>query len=422
MKLKGVFITVLLVVFSLVAFVPLPAHAQIPTAWASTTAIVAGGNPSFSFGSIVAYNGYVYAVSKSANGGTYYAQLMASGAVGTWTYSRPVPFDDNFYPCWQDSGYIYCIGVGDEIYSAPLSSSGIGSWTLQASTFPITPDAYGERCVDATGYVYCIGGKDISSTIYSTVSTAWVNSGTVGSWSSSSYPIPIENAGCAIVGNTIYCEGGATTGPTDTAEVYYAPITSPGNLGAGWTAGTNFPYDSYLNSYCVAYKGEAVCGFISSTTMYSYSGGSSGTWTADGAASGYTQICATSCESIYAPQFCATDGTNYITCAQWNNGANANDFVYAYSISTQTVQGPTVVVACSYTSFECWWYPFFFFCMMIAAYGTLASIGRPDSKALTYLILCTLSSASFIGEMMGLYNIVVPLIVSIAAVVYAVRR
>ena len=99
--------------------------------------------------SCVVYSGYVYCVGGfnmlgEGSSSTYYASI--SSGISAWMSTTPYPFNVYTVPCVAQANYIYCIagqqentvgGTGAntnfptaQVYYAPLSSSGIGSWSV----------------------------------------------------------------------------------------------------------------------------------------------------------------------------------------------------------------------------------------------------------------------------------------------------
>jgi len=226
--------------------------------------------------SCVVSSGYVYCV-----GGTYddtgddvsysyYASVGNNGVVGVWnqTTGYPAPADDE--SCVASAGYIYCIGgstepsVGptglnasrgfsNEVYFAPISSSGIGTWR-PSTTYPV--GVYDPTCYASSGYVYCLGGTDGSGNALNTDYYASLTSTGVGPWTATqAYPFQGIGQACAFSGGRIFCVGGEV--PSGFVNyVYYATVSSSG-IG-GWTKAANYPDSVWTtctisagNMYCV---------------------------------------------------------------------------------------------------------------------------------------------------------------------------
>ena len=127
---------------------------------------------------------YIYCVSFDPAGdlvsGAGYAPLTSSD-VGTWKHTK------GYYAisgggtyligtdCVTANGYIYCVGGSnpnndnlptDSVYYAPITSSGVGTWTAATNTYPldvnggVTSSPYGSttntQCYSTNGYIYCV--------------------------------------------------------------------------------------------------------------------------------------------------------------------------------------------------------------------------------------------------------------------------
>jgi len=152
--------------------------------------------------------------------------------------------------CVTDSGYIYCVGggAGSKVFYAQLTSSGIGPWTEttdygaasgSAGTGGIPVDS--NACVDNAGYIYCVGGTGANYTVISDVFSAPVSSNGVGAWTENTdYGAasgsdgkggePVYGTSCVVYFSYIICIGGDTTGSVGTSNVFYG---QDGNI-LGW--------------------------------------------------------------------------------------------------------------------------------------------------------------------------------------------
>jgi hypothetical protein len=119
-----------------------------------------------------------------------------------------------------------------------------------------------QTCVTNSQYVYCVGGAS-TSTYYSQLSSTGP-----GAWTrAADYPEAIQDESCVVSANYIYCVGGRVDGADggfiNLADVYYAPLLSPG-IGT-WTASTPFP-TAVLDAQCMTYSGTIYC--VSGTDTY----------------------------------------------------------------------------------------------------------------------------------------------------------
>ena len=96
--------------------------------------------------------------------------------------------------------YIYCVGAYNagslpQVYYAPVSSTGIGTWQATTS-YPVEMDIAG--CSIYNGYIYCVGSYTSPYAVY----YAPVSSTGVGTWqATTSYPVEMKNAYCEIPGS-----------------------------------------------------------------------------------------------------------------------------------------------------------------------------------------------------------------------------
>lgn len=228
------------------------AHAEALGSWTTTsTPPSSGGNVGGSI-SCSPYSGFVYCVgSDGSTENAYFAPISSSG-IGTWSFTTEYPTSSGnggveSISCGIASGYIYCVGGQTQgsggkpvnaTYFAPVSSSGIGAWT-STTKYPVPVS--GESCVIVAGYIYCVGGLDNYAYF------APISSSGIGTWSSTSdYPLDVvTQQTCASSGQYIYCVGGETgpQGLNATDGVYYASLSSSG-IGS-WYNSTSYPSAEY---------------------------------------------------------------------------------------------------------------------------------------------------------------------------------
>lgn len=215
--------------------------------------------------SCVAYGGYAYCVGGSTGLGltsaVYYAPLSSSG-VGTWILTKPYPTLFAYGSCVASSGYIYCMGgqntntatLTNAVYYAPLSSSGVGTWT---STTAYTGNIQLESCVAYSGYVYCVGGEATLNTPNSNVYFATLSSSGVGTWTpTTSYPTNIALQSCVVNAGYMYCVAGSTGSVTN--AVYYAQLSVNGGIVGTWSPVASY-VDKVSSESCVANAGYIYC-------------------------------------------------------------------------------------------------------------------------------------------------------------------
>lgn len=244
--------------------------------WTATT-----GYPALVEGSSCgASGGYIYCVggimSGEVNDSTFYARMSSAGiaGIGAWINTTPYPTTIYLSSCVISESYITCIGglltAGTEtnaVYSAPVSSAGIGKWTSEAS-YPT--DLEGSSCVVSEGYVTCVGGLTDIGVNTNMVYYASLSSGTVGAWTATTdYPINLEGESCVGTPGYITCVGGQYNPLVSgyvTSAVYYDSVSS-GAVGAEWSSTTNATAALSFEP-CFASAGYIYCiaGYVSGAT------------------------------------------------------------------------------------------------------------------------------------------------------------
>ncbi len=325
--------------------------------------------------SCASYSGYVYCVAGADPSGytdtIYYAPLLSTG-VGTWSMTtNNYTMTTGQESCVTSGSYIYCVGginpstnspINDVYYAQLSSTGGIGSWTATTS-YP-TGIKF-ESCVAAGVYIYCVGGTTSSTTESTVVYSALLSATGVGSWtlSTNSYPIGIEQESCFTDGQYIYCVGGETTGFTPTDSVYVASI-SGGDVGP-WSLSTNSYPESggiadescvLLNGYVYCVGGDYEYGLDNAVNYATASGGSIGAWTSTTAYPRNVQqtVCVTNSGTIYcmdgetiagelvdnvyytAPAFSTTTSTTSTTTSSTSTSSSSTS-------TTMTTSSPTGV-------------------------------------------------------------------------------
>jgi len=210
---------------------------------------------------------------------SYFAPFSASGVVGTWGTTTGFPIAADSQSCVAAYSHIYCVGGYNEtdgqandavtsssVWYASLSSSGIGTWI---KTTPYPTNFFLPTCVTVSGYIYCMGGIDENGNSVGAAYFAPISSTGVGSWTSvAAYPLPASGLACVLVYTTVTCVGGVTAGgqsPTYTSAVYYATV-SPSGI-SEWKSGPDYP--TAVSTDCVASTTVVYCvgGFDGSTAM-----------------------------------------------------------------------------------------------------------------------------------------------------------
>ncbi len=276
--------------------------------WKSLGGISWSGFGDLSSATSVEYDGYVY-VMGGYNGSSYldtvyYAQLLQVGGVGTWISSPNTLPDTNgiaYATSVEYDGYVYLIGGGNSsssvlgtVYYSKLSpSGGVGPWS-STSSLPNANGIDGATSVEYHGYVYVMGGYNGSSSLDTVYYAQLLQTGGVGTWSSSSNTLPntngIEGATSVEYDGYVYVIGGYD-GSSYLNTVYYAQLSSTGGVGTWSTSSNTFPISGGIYSaMSVEYNGYVyVMGGLSgssteNTIYYSQlsSTGGVGTWSSSG--------------------------------------------------------------------------------------------------------------------------------------------
>lgn len=172
---------------------------------------------------------------------------LSSGTVGSWTQADYPQIMNN--PACAISGTdIYCVGgktiPEDEVNPVPSTlvdyasiASGLGSWT-QTTLYP-TPITW-SSCATSNGYIYCVGGgTDDAGDFTSDVYYAPVSSSGVGTWSSAtSYPQEVYLESCVTSSGYLYCVDGQTDGSFITGNVEYSAISGVSSTSTSTSSST----------------------------------------------------------------------------------------------------------------------------------------------------------------------------------------
>jgi len=169
----------------------------------------------------MSYASNVFCAEGAFNNGTYsnaadvfYAPLSGTG-VGSWMQTTSMP--TLTAGCLAVNGYVYCFGGGpctplpesdcySPSYFASFTSSGVGSWNRTSEL----PTAGWAIYVAAESYIYYLGTP---------VFYAQVGSDGIGGWeATTNFPHSDNPSACASEGSLIYCVGATTD------AVYYTQV------------------------------------------------------------------------------------------------------------------------------------------------------------------------------------------------------
>ena len=217
--------------------------------------------------------GGIYDDNGDDTASTYYAALTG-GSVGKWISTTAYPIPTDTQSCVSSASFVYCVGGNNEtnglssnarnsssVWYAPLSSSGIGNWSLTAAY----PGGFYPVCYTAQQTIYCLGGILPDGNSANSVYYAALSAKGVGPWTqTTSYPASLAGQACTILSSTIFCVGGEGNGNAFSHNVYYATVSSSG-VGP-WKTGPAYPVASITD--CVSVHTEIYCigGFVSSSS------------------------------------------------------------------------------------------------------------------------------------------------------------
>ncbi|MGA2666213.1 MAG: hypothetical protein ABSF83_14835 [Nitrososphaerales archaeon] len=358
--------SLMLVLVSLgLAIIPLSgaASAQTIGPWAYTTPYptISTGAPNGTLGQSCAISGgddycvggASYPPNPAPTDHVYYAAISSSG-IGTWTNTTAYPLHIYLSSCVTWDAYIYCVGglkesgginsVSNAVYSAPISSSGVGAWTAQGN-YPTTVEA--TSCVVWEGYMTCVAGLIGIGVNTDVVYSASLSGGTVGTWNSQNhYPATdfgIEGESCVSLVGAIFCIGGQynpnVSGDIN-ASVWHANL-SAGIVGA-WAPNAGYPVPiAYAG--CTTPNVDPPVGYIYCVGGY---GGTSSESVYIGTELIGAVTWAESASSYLTPVEAAQCGIsgNYLYCV---GGQTSDDY---YSL-IRPASSSTTTVSCTLTTF-----------------------------------------------------------------------
>lgn len=166
---------------------------------------------------------------------SFYAALSETG-IGPWNLTTSYPEGTYLPSCAASGNRVYCIGGVDSnsnpldnAYYASLTPTGIGQW-IPTQNYPLP--STGASCGIAGAYMYCVGGATTGGQTVSYTDATYsapISSSGIGTWKGGpDFPEPLQTS-CVIIGSGIYCVGGfdeSTAGVTNL--VRYASLSSFG--------------------------------------------------------------------------------------------------------------------------------------------------------------------------------------------------
>ncbi|MDO8335677.1 MAG: kelch repeat-containing protein, partial [Candidatus Saccharibacteria bacterium] len=194
------------------------------------------------------YGNYMYLVGGSNTGGTattnvYYAKMNPDGTIGQWIETASLPAVRTLAAAVAYKGYLYALGGHNDatdqstVYYAPISSNGtVGPWNTTSS---LGAGRNGGMAVAYEGYMYFMGGTNSSS--QTTTYTAQINSnGTIGTFSTSTALNTARSYAAVVAHNGyVYLAGGTDGSGTSLSTVHSATLN--GGVIGSWSATNALP-------------------------------------------------------------------------------------------------------------------------------------------------------------------------------------
>jgi N-acetylneuraminic acid mutarotase len=222
---------------STVVFAEVSADGSI-SSWVNTTPLP---NPHWEI-LAAAHNGYIYTTGGGQDTGDLqtttvrFAPINATGSLGSWMDTTPLPRPSIEHRMLAYNNYLYVFGGNPDFETAtttvrfaPINATGsIGSWT---DTSPLPGRVHGMGIARSGNYMYVIGGADNSDADTSTVAFATINAtGSLSTWTVLP-SLPHDAVGDLMAesdGEFLYVPGGSPGGETSTVVV--ASVEPSGNI------------------------------------------------------------------------------------------------------------------------------------------------------------------------------------------------
>lgn len=312
--------------------------------WSTTTALGSARKDV----RVVAANGYVYTIggssgSGASNGSTTvnYSKVNGNGTLGSWTSASALPQALASPVALIANNVIYVIGgtdtgvVQNTVYYAHINADGsLGSWQTSANTLPVALKFSGGAI--SNGFIYVVGGENSSNAAVNTVYYAPITStGNIGTWTTNANNLASStyNGTVLVANNYIYFMGGNT----NSSSYQYAQLNSNGSTSA-WTLVTasvpnllkfNMGFAADGNAYVVGgYNGTNCLGSIEYAPLGT--GGALGAW---------STATSTLPAGICSTQAVVMNGYAYIIGGTGADAATSQTTAYYISLPRTTIAG-----------------------------------------------------------------------------------
>ena len=138
--------------------------------------------------------------------------------------------------------------------------------------------------------------------------------------------------------------------------------------------------------------------------------------------SGYSALSPTSeCHTGYGLSGQTESWSSGTTTGPMTVSSNSNWLEVVIEADGFPSSSTTVVQACTWFQFQCWWYPFLFFMLYTVVFMFVGAIGGASGRGMNTLLLAGLTNASIAGTAMGMLTPALPIMSAVLTVVYLVR-
>lgn len=132
---------------------------------------------------------------------------------------------------------------------------------------------------------------------------------------------------------------------------------------------------------------------------------------------------------------CSAVDTDWLLCGAFNLSpsgsttmgstitATGSSNIYATrAVASYGIAVPTyVVVACNFFQIQCWWYPFLMYLVVLVPFAMIGVVGKVPSKNMGLLFLGSITYCSLIQVIMDMGTPLFPILLTLAAIAYALR-
>jgi hypothetical protein len=213
------------------------------------------------------------------------AAAFAGNGLDVWAQTVPLPAALADVGVAFSGGTIIVVGgltsaaQVNTVYSATAAGGVVSAWTTQ----PVLPASLGGVRVTVIGNtnVYTVGGGNNALTPVRTVYSAPLSSGGIGAWTApaaSQFPVPVMFTSLVQIAGWLVAIGGLTTGLSDLATVYAAPINPVTNTIGSWRPWPSLPTTTAGAAYVVNGNIIAAQNGVNCSSLAVNAGGPANAW------------------------------------------------------------------------------------------------------------------------------------------------